>query len=185
MSSSWYSDRLWKGRPGFDSQQCRISVFSAVLRLAVGPTHAPVSPGGKWHVREARHSPPSSAEVYPHSPICLHGIVPSYLNTGTTLPLLLHSITSQCPPQSKAVFIHCSITLTSADCRHEAACRAPRSERRMEQELDRAARAESWVPGQGPTHPSDSLEWPVGPREMHGVHESPSCSSRSTPFIVG
>lgn len=40
------------------------------------------------------------------------------------------------------------------------------------------ARVESWAAGQEPTHPSDSLGWPGGPREMHGARESHSCSSK-------
>jgi hypothetical protein len=57
---SWYSDGLWAGRPGFDSWQCKIFLFSTASRPALG--------------HEADHSPPSSArsrmvELYVHSPM--------------------------------------------------------------------------------------------------------------------
>jgi hypothetical protein len=61
---------LWAGRPGFDSRQFKIFLFSTASRPVVGPTHSPiqwilgaVSPGVKGQGREADHSPPSSAEV--------------------------------------------------------------------------------------------------------------------------
>ena len=66
------------------------------------------------------------------------------------------------------------------DCHHEVECQAPHSERRMELVEELVVRVESWAAAQEPTHPSDSLGWPVGPREMHDVHESRSCSSRWT-----
>jgi hypothetical protein len=58
------------GRPGFDSRQFKIFLFS----IASTPTLMPnqphiqwvpwvISPGVKWQRREADHSPPSSAEV--------------------------------------------------------------------------------------------------------------------------
>jgi hypothetical protein len=66
----------------------RIFLFTAVSRLALGPTQPPIqwvpgalSRGVKRPGREADHSPPSSAEVkesvklYLHSPIRLHGAV--------------------------------------------------------------------------------------------------------------
>jgi hypothetical protein len=44
-------------------------------------------PGLKRLGRETDHSPPSSAELYLHSPIRLHGVVLGY-GTGTILPYL-------------------------------------------------------------------------------------------------
>jgi hypothetical protein len=87
LQLSRYSDRLRTGRPGFDSRQCKIFLFSTASRPALGPTQPPVqwvpgafSPGVQRQGREADHSPPSSDEVknggaisqLPHS---LHGIL--------------------------------------------------------------------------------------------------------------
>jgi hypothetical protein len=48
----------------------------------------------------------------------------------------------------------------------------------MEVEQDLVVKVESWAVDQELIHPSDSLGWPGGPREMRGAHESHSCSSK-------
>jgi hypothetical protein len=61
-----YSDGLRSGRPGFDSRQGQqIVLFSTASSPSLGPTQPPIQwvPGGKRPVREADHSPQSSAEV--------------------------------------------------------------------------------------------------------------------------
>jgi hypothetical protein len=70
MFGSQYSDGLQAGLPGFDSQQCKIFLFSTASRPTLGPTQPSIplvpralSPGVKQQEREADHSPPSSAEV--------------------------------------------------------------------------------------------------------------------------
>jgi hypothetical protein len=80
---SWCSAGLWAGRPGFlDSRRgLGIFFFTTASRTVLGPTQSPIQwvPGAlslevKRPVREADHSPPSSAEVkdwvelYLHSP---------------------------------------------------------------------------------------------------------------------
>jgi hypothetical protein len=74
---------------GFDSRKgLGIFLFITASRTALGPTQpliqwipGAVSLGVKLQVREADHSPPSSAkvieciELYFHSPILLHGVV--------------------------------------------------------------------------------------------------------------
>jgi hypothetical protein len=77
-----YSEVLRAGRPGFDSLQCNIFLFSLV-----GPFKPPIrrvsrahSPGIKRQGREVYHSPPSSAEVMnvgavPPLPYISYGIV--------------------------------------------------------------------------------------------------------------
>jgi hypothetical protein len=69
-SLSRYSDGLRAGRPGFDSRQCKIFLFSTASRLALRLTQPPIrwvpgalSPGVKRKGPEADHSPQSSAEV--------------------------------------------------------------------------------------------------------------------------
>jgi hypothetical protein len=62
-----YRDRLWAGRPGFNSWQWQeIFIFSTEFRPALGATQwvlgAP-SLGVKRPDREADDSPPSNAEV--------------------------------------------------------------------------------------------------------------------------
>jgi hypothetical protein len=87
QTSRLYSDRLRVERPGLDSRQSNIFLFST----ASGPTLGPTQTHIKWVQgaillevkqvgREADHSPPSSAEVknggaIPPLPICLYGIV--------------------------------------------------------------------------------------------------------------
>jgi hypothetical protein len=46
-------------------------------------------------------------------------------------------------------------------------------------------RAGSWAAAQELTHPSDSLGWPVGPRETRDVHESLSYCSRWKASALG
>jgi hypothetical protein len=83
-------------------------------------------------------------------------------------------------------YINCfSTILTSVDCHPEVEYQVPHSERRMAVEQELVVRVESWAVDQELTHPSDSLGWPVGPREMHDAHESPSCCSRLTAFGLG
>jgi hypothetical protein len=71
-STEWqqYSHRLRTGRRVFDSRQVQDSLFSTSSRSALRPTQTPVqsvsgalSLGAKGQVREADHSPPSSAEI--------------------------------------------------------------------------------------------------------------------------
>jgi hypothetical protein len=64
------SDGLRAGRPGFDSRQCMIFLFSIAYRPTLGPTQPPIqwvpgalSAGVKRPGREAYHSPLSSAEA--------------------------------------------------------------------------------------------------------------------------
>jgi hypothetical protein len=56
---------LRAGRPGFDSRQGKIFLFSTVSRPALGATQPPIQwvPEVKRPRREADHSPPSAAEV--------------------------------------------------------------------------------------------------------------------------
>jgi hypothetical protein len=71
--SGWrsrYSDGLRAEQPGFDYRQCKIVLFSAASRPALGPTQSPAqrvprasSPEVKRQGREADHSPPSRAEI--------------------------------------------------------------------------------------------------------------------------
>jgi hypothetical protein len=83
-------DAAWTiGVLGFDSRRgLGIFLFTTTSRTALGPTQPPIqwipgalSLGVKRPVREADHSPPSSAEVkewvepYLHSPIRLYGVV--------------------------------------------------------------------------------------------------------------
>jgi hypothetical protein len=94
---SWYSDGLPAGRPGFNSRQYKIFLFTA-SRPIPGPTQPPIQyvPGAmSLEVNqpgcEANRSPPSTAKVkngeaIPPLPICLHGIVLNLLSTGTTSP---------------------------------------------------------------------------------------------------
>jgi hypothetical protein len=65
-----FSNGLQAGRPGFDSRQYKIFLFSTVSRLTLGTTQPPIqwvpwalSPGVKRQGHEADPSPPSSAEV--------------------------------------------------------------------------------------------------------------------------
>jgi len=80
-----------------------IFLFTTASRLALGRTKPPIqwvpealSLGVKWPLREADHSPPSSAEIknawsYPSTtPLRLHGSVLCQ-STGTTL-LYLHIV---------------------------------------------------------------------------------------------
>jgi hypothetical protein len=67
---SRHSDRLRAGRPGFDSRNDEIFLFSTPSRPALGPTQPPIqwvsgaiSSEVKQPGREADHSPQSSAEV--------------------------------------------------------------------------------------------------------------------------
>jgi hypothetical protein len=63
---SLYSDGLLAGLPGIDFPQVQeIILCSTAFRPAAGPTQPPIKwvPGIKRPVREADHSPPSSAEV--------------------------------------------------------------------------------------------------------------------------
>jgi hypothetical protein len=86
--AQWYSAGL---RAGFVSRQGLGNfLFTTASRPALGHTQPPIqwvsevlSLGVKRPGREADHSPPSNAEVkewvelYFHSPIRLHGVVPS------------------------------------------------------------------------------------------------------------
>jgi hypothetical protein len=93
---SWRSSvnivtRLRAWRPAFDSLHRRgrdFLLFATASRMTLGPTQPPIqwvpgalSLGVKRPRRETEHLPPSSAEVkecaelYLHSPICLHGVV--------------------------------------------------------------------------------------------------------------
>jgi hypothetical protein len=70
LLSVWCSDGLRTGRPGFDSRQCKIFLFSTAFRPTLGPTQPPIqrlpgafSLGIKRQGREADHSPPTSAEI--------------------------------------------------------------------------------------------------------------------------
>jgi hypothetical protein len=71
---SRYNTVLRAGRPGFDSWQDKVFLFSTASRTALGPTRPSIqwvpgtggrgiSMGVKKPGREADHSPPSSAEV--------------------------------------------------------------------------------------------------------------------------
>jgi hypothetical protein len=69
---------------GFDSRRrLGFFLFTTASRTALGPTQPAIQwvGGIKWPVREADHSPPSSAEIkeyvelYFHSPIPLHRVV--------------------------------------------------------------------------------------------------------------
>jgi hypothetical protein len=67
---SRYSGGLRVGRPGFDSRQYKIFLFSTASRPTLGPPSllsngylGAFSPGVKRQGDEADHSPPSSAEV--------------------------------------------------------------------------------------------------------------------------
>jgi hypothetical protein len=79
-----YSDGLRAGRPGFDSLQCQIFLFSTAsaptLRLPIEWVPWALSPGINRPRSETDLSPPSSAKVkkvgaIPLLPINLHGIV--------------------------------------------------------------------------------------------------------------
>jgi hypothetical protein len=61
---SRYSDELRTGRPGFDSRECKIFLFSTACRLILVSTQPPFqwAPGGKRQCREDDHSLQSSAE---------------------------------------------------------------------------------------------------------------------------
>jgi hypothetical protein len=82
---SRYSDGLPSGRPGFDSRQCKIFLFSTASRPALGPYPMGTGGGGGIFPRVTRPGPeadhfhlvlrPRMVELYLHSPICLHGIV--------------------------------------------------------------------------------------------------------------
>jgi hypothetical protein len=63
------SDGLWTGQPGFDSQQCKIFLFSVASRRNLGPTQPHIQ-GVPWALfpkskvaKEANHSPPAIVEV--------------------------------------------------------------------------------------------------------------------------
>jgi hypothetical protein len=87
---SRYSDELWAGQPGFDSQQGQeIFLYFTNSRPTLGPTQPPIqwvpralSPEVKRRGREADHSPPSSTVknggAIPPPPIRLHGVVLNY-----------------------------------------------------------------------------------------------------------
>jgi hypothetical protein len=64
------SDELRVGRPGFNSQQCKIFLLSTASRSTLGPTQPPIqwvsralSAGVKRQGREADNSPPSNAKA--------------------------------------------------------------------------------------------------------------------------
>jgi hypothetical protein len=66
---SWHSDRLWIGRPWFQSCPCKI-LFAIVYKPALGPTQPSIqwvlwvlAPGIMQHELEADWSPSSNAEV--------------------------------------------------------------------------------------------------------------------------
>jgi hypothetical protein len=67
--------------------------------------------GDKAAGREADHSPSASAKVkknvdlYMHSPIRLHGVVPNWLGTGTTLPPLPYLLLTKIPLVSNWWFL--------------------------------------------------------------------------------
>jgi hypothetical protein len=63
-------------------------------------------------------------ELYLHSPICLHGIMPNYLSTGTTLPFYLYVYVSQmqCGNKDNARFRIIYVLLSSLPMRMAAEC---------------------------------------------------------------
>jgi hypothetical protein len=73
LDPEWFSrntDGLSAGRPGLDSRQCKICLFSTASRPNIGPTQPPIqlvlgalSPGVKRQGRVADHLAPTSAEV--------------------------------------------------------------------------------------------------------------------------
>jgi hypothetical protein len=60
-----YGDSLWAGRSGSDCPQCKIFLFSAASKLALGPTQPPIqwAPGVNRPEREAETPSPTSGEV--------------------------------------------------------------------------------------------------------------------------
>jgi hypothetical protein len=102
--SSWYSDGLRAGRlRGRSLSLGRVKDFhfSMLSRPVLGPTQPPIRwvpwahyPRVKWLGCKADHTPLQQLELRSRKhrsihplPIWLHGIVHSYLKTGTPLPL--------------------------------------------------------------------------------------------------
>jgi hypothetical protein len=91
LRRSRYIDWLRAGQPiSRSSSPGRIKNFQKSSRPAVESNQTTYpsaswthSPGVERQVREADHSPPTSAEV--HSPTRLHGVMLIYLSTGTIL----------------------------------------------------------------------------------------------------
>jgi hypothetical protein len=102
LQLSRYSDGLWAGRLGFDSQQRQeLFLHSTASRPALEPTQPLIQwvlgtlfSGGKQPRSEAYYSSPPSTEVksgeaVPPFPVRLHAVMLNSLSTGTFLPRLI------------------------------------------------------------------------------------------------
>jgi hypothetical protein len=111
----WYSNGLWAGRLRFDSRQCKIFLFFAASRPALGPPSqwvlGALSPGVKWQGHGADYLSPSNTEFksvgaippLPHMSLWHSAYLFKHSNNFTLLYISYYFILP-----ANAVCVHCS-----------------------------------------------------------------------------
>jgi hypothetical protein len=87
------------GRSSIPGRYKYIFLYSTASRPALGPSQPPIqpvswalSPGVKGRGRETNHSAPSSAELYLHANIHIHGVVLTYKDNFTVTLILQDTV---------------------------------------------------------------------------------------------